>query len=461
MIRRPIESKNTGPYRKLFIESMGETIVNGTELNRVTILKLIADIDKKLNGEEKEEFLKNAAISEVECLKCVRFLRICADFIDTPLPPNTLKETISIDRGVNPHVETPKTEIQIKPIERVLRYENFNFRLIVKSEKYKTVYEKISTLPAENTEVKTAIIRDYVQNDTNSSIVIYDKDVFNVGDYISIREPYVVCSICDSIESSMSKNEFHKIEPNVGELNSILKNGWSFAQYQNAGAQNFFNTLIDKFLHELRVDEIRNTYWCSYCGSLVFTRLFSKINSNTVEIGVTVFANEEIPDKILIDFPQSFVMYMSTPIADPGSFSIYNDGVLEYKLSQDNISKLKSLDPMVNIAFNLSTKRMEITLDKKRLEGKINNTKNTTFFISLSKDVLLNEQLNSIEEYENIKSQFIFKTYKETYSGTIMRNDTLSPPVKWEPKRVRFSDLKNYRLGRVGIDLMLFYTFKE
>lgn len=426
MLRRPIESKNTGPYRKILVDVSGEMIVNGTNITKAQLLSMITELENKIINYEPEELAKifsRLSVSELDYMNLIDFLKLCIQFMDMDLPEVT---------------KDASSQIVIQPIDRTLKYENFSFHLLLNSKKYKIVSSE---------QVFDGDMIDYLKNGNN---------------YITIKEPYIICMNCEAIESLMVGNKFQVLENDhfkQKEKNrnrqGVISNGWDFSQNQNTGAQSFFNnTLLYKFLHEIKTDEIKKTYWCSYCGSLVFTRVFSKINDSSVNIGLTVFANEEMPDKITLDFPLNFVIYANKDVTDIGDFAIYyDDGYSEFSLLKRTPTSMSIGSDFGSIKFNIITKQIEISFEKKL--NKIN--KNTTFLINLNKDVFL-DQLDTIEEYETIKSQFIFNDTFEDFSGSIMRNDSLAPPIKWTPTGVRFSDFKNYTFGKLGIDLMLFHT---
>lgn len=449
MLRRPVENKNSGPYRKLLIKHTDEFLVNKSELNRTQIFNTIVQLENSINtsATEKQTLLEDYSITETDYRALIAFLKDCITYIDRKLPSNTID---------------PDGKTVIRPIERVLLYENFEYHLVLNSEKYDVVFPKpLPGIPGsmEKPEIKSMLMRDYEKRDN--------------GTYISLREPYVVCKQCESIENIMIKNGFYELrnqmENNISDETNLIYDGWHFAQ--SGKVHNFLsNTLIDPFLNNLRVDEIKKTYWCSSCGSLIFTRLFSKINENSIELGTTFFAGEEIPKRITIDFPENFIMYMNRNIANLGNFIIYNNGIFMYNLRRDSATSLtilKNTDVIGNINFDISTKQMEIIIYKSRLTigenqeaNMIDTTKNTTFLLEINTSAFLVERLNSIDEYETIKSSFVFDNDdSKDYVGCIMRNDVLASPVIWSPKKVTFGELRKYPFQRLGIDLMLFHDF--
>ncbi|AEO93923.1 gp680 [Bacillus phage G] len=486
MIRRPIENKNTGPFRKIIINILGEQIINGSDLNKVSISKVITDLESKTPA-QKEEILTSTTITDNDYMTLLGFFKVCLAYLDLPLPPETINDT----------------KTMIKPKERVIRYEAFGYHLTLISEKFEIVFPRQPKEPLNTTQrpsydlsndpnpsIENRDISDYIRNTTDSDIEIKgsNKDVILTfkkhdidnkfpGDLISIDEPYVICSNCYTIEESMLKNDFYNLEINDTSLKgtpkntaSVIDNGWELSQ--GSGTMGLlYNNLLEKFTKELRHDEVKRTYWCNECKSLIFTRLFGMVNKDSFEIGITTFAGEEIPDKIFIDFPQQFVMFIGGNIENVGNFIIYNNGISYYTLKKELSTKINIFrgDEIVGyISFNVAKKRMEISIDKTKITtgedqiSTININKNTTFFFELAGEIILNDQVNSIEEYEMMKSEFLFSNETiKNYNGCIMRNMTLAPAIKWTPKRITFGELKKYTFERVGIDLMLFHTFKD
>lgn len=457
MIRRPIESKNLGPFNKLIANLTGSFVTSGTELDLEEVTNIITLLEEKTDSELKET-LSQFAIKIEDYEVFINFFKACLTCMNLSLPSNEYR----YDKL-----------IIFEPIKRVVRYERFGLHLVLLSKNYLYIDNKPENLKIE-------IVKNYLRNYTNKDIVLNKNRVIkhesdtSIADLVSIDEPYVICSTCISIENTMLKNDFYSLSEEADHSfrkNPILKNGWRFAQTQDSASKPFFNNnFFITFIGNLRVDEIKHTYWCKNCRSLIFTRLFSKINKHSTEIGFTCFENEEIPKEISIDFPKNFVLSNKTEVENVGSFLIYNNGISSFpikRVSSTSFSIEKNNGEQIGtMSYVFSKRQLIISLDKNEISigedigNTINTTKNTTFFIDLQKDVFVKDQLEIIEEYELIKSKLTFddESYID-FIGCIMRNDNLSAPIKWNPEKITFGELKQYTFERAGIDLMLFHDF--
>lgn len=257
----------------------------------------------------------------------------------------------------------------------------------------------------------------------------------NMFDLVGTENEYHVCWNCENIEKYMKDNSLPR---------EILHNGWEYSQKQNSGAQDLFDiTNLDfdqyyeriPFLHKLTVDEIKNSFWCRYCGSLIFTRTFCRINKEpingkqTVDFGFSLLPNEMKFNKLSFEIPAilSVLDILNASFNDVvGSFHIFDNNITSYELKKFSSSELlvKSINNTLgNLKIDYSNNKMILQLN--------NNEQNsvsslTTYFLSINKK-FFSSSVNNITNYENFSIEVTYNNNDiKAYNGCIVHNPSSS-----------------------------------